>query len=66
MGEPIDLPDGWHNHDGYRAVFLAALQGICANPHFFGAIHQGSPNAAVTFAKEVLAEAISQQGGAEQ
>lgn len=63
-----DLPEGWHNHEGYRAIFLAAIQGICANPHFFGAIYQGSPSAAVAFAQEVVSEAaaLQLQGGSER
>jgi len=36
------------------AVFNAALTGICANPAFFGPIHQGSPVAAVEFASSVV------------
>lgn len=37
-------------------VYLAAITGIIANPNFFGAIHQGSPSAAVAFASEVVSE----------
>ncbi|MES3028548.1 MAG: hypothetical protein V4820_11920 [Pseudomonadota bacterium] len=55
----MSLPEGWSNHEGYKAVFLAALQGICANPHFFGAVHQGEPFSAVSFAQAVLSEAIA-------
>lgn len=46
------------NHDGYRAIFNAALTGICANPNFFGHSFQGSPQAAVEFANEVTLAAI--------
>lgn len=42
------------NHDGYRAIFNAAITGICANPIFFGADFQGRPEAAVAFASEVV------------
>lgn len=54
----MSLSEQWHNHEGYRAVFLAALTGITANPAFFGPIHQGEPASAVRFAKDVLAAAI--------
>lgn len=37
-----------------RDVFCAALQGICANPAFFGPIFQQSPTAAVEFADAVV------------
>ncbi len=37
--------------DANASIFLAALQGICANPNFFGPIFQQSPNAAVEFAQ---------------
>lgn len=40
------------------AVFLAALTGIIANPHFFGALFQQSPSAAVDFASEVVERAF--------
>jgi hypothetical protein len=33
--------------DATASIFLAALQGICANPNFFGPIFQQSPEAAV-------------------
>lgn len=56
-----ELPDDWHNHEGYRAIFLAALTGITANPAFFGAIHQGEPRSAVKFAKDVLIAALQAQ-----
>jgi len=46
------------NHEGYRAIFNAALAGICANPNFFGPIMQQSPEAAVQFANEVTLAAI--------
>jgi hypothetical protein len=55
----VELPEGWHNHSGYRAIFTAAVQGICANPHFFGPLLQQSPRAAVEFAREVVAAAIA-------
>lgn len=47
-----------NNHEGYRAIFNAALTGICANPVFFDAIMQGQPEAAVEFANEVTLAAI--------
>lgn len=47
-----------NNHDGYRAIFNAALSGICANPNFFGSTMQGAPEAAVHFANEVTLAAI--------
>ena len=59
MTENRALPESWHNHDGYRAIFNAALTGICANPAFFGAIYQGSPAGAVKFASDVLAAALT-------
>ncbi len=46
------------NHDGYRAIFSAALTGICANPQFFGPLFQQSPEAAVEFADAVVLAAI--------
>lgn len=46
------------NHEGYRAIFNAALSGICANPNFFGSIMQQQPEAAVDFANEVVLAAI--------
>lgn len=54
-----DFVPRWNtNHDGYRAIFNAALAGICANPNFFGPIMQQSPQAAVDFANEVTLAAI--------
>lgn len=47
-----------NNHEGYRAIFNAALTGICANPNFFGSIMQQQPEAAVDFANEVVLAAI--------
>ena len=41
------------NHDGYRAIFNAALGGICANPNF-----QQYPEAVVEFANECVLAAI--------
>jgi hypothetical protein len=52
------VPHWDNNHEGYRAIFNAALTGICANPNFFGPILQGSPEAAVNFANEVTLAAI--------
>ena len=46
------------NHEGYRAIFNAAIAGICANPNFFGSTMQGAPEAAVHFANEVTLAAI--------
>lgn len=37
--------------DANAAIFLAALQGISANPNFFGSAFQSSPEAAVEFAR---------------
>ena len=48
-------------HDGYRAIFLAALTGICANPALFGAVMQGSPSAAIEFADGIVLAAIEQR-----
>ena len=31
------LPEGWHNHEGYRQIFCAALSGITANPTDYSA-----------------------------
>lgn len=53
------LPRHWHQHDGYRAIFNAALTGICANPAFFGPIMQQSPQAAVEFARDVVVAAVA-------
>ncbi len=39
------------SHDANASIFLAALQGICANPAFFGPLFQQSPKAAVEFAQ---------------
>jgi hypothetical protein len=50
----MSLPASWHNHEGYRAIFNAALSGICANPNFFGPHLQQSPRAAVEFALDVV------------
>lgn len=55
----MSLPAKWHNHDGYREIFNAALTGICANPHFFGPLFQQSPQAAAEFARDVVAAAIA-------
>lgn len=41
-----------------RQVFLAAIQGICSNPNFFGPEFQQSPQAAVDFADSVVIAAI--------
>ncbi len=57
--EVDDFAPKWNtNHDGYRAIFNAALTGICANPHFFGPLMQHAPGAAVDFANEVVLAAI--------
>lgn len=54
-----DFVPRWdNNHEGYRAIFNAALAGICANPNLFGATLQGDPRAAVEFANEVTLAAI--------
>lgn len=47
------------NHAGYRDIFNAALPGVLANPHFYGPILQGSAEAAVAFADQVVMAAIS-------
>lgn len=52
------VPHWDSNHEGYRAIFNAALTGICANPNFFGPIMQQNPQAAVEFANEVTLVAI--------
>ena len=49
------LPKGWHNHEGYRQIFCAALNGFISNKDFGGAISQSHPKAAVDFAKQVVA-----------
>lgn len=46
------------NHEGYRAIFNAALTGFIANKDFHGPMSQGSPQAAVEFADEVVIAAI--------
>lgn len=57
--EVNDFVPKWDtNHDGYRAIFNAALSGICANPYFFGPLMQQAPEAAVAFANEVVLAAI--------
>lgn len=54
-----DFVPYWNtDHEGYRAIFNAALSGICANPSFFGPTMQGDPRAAVDFANEVTLAAI--------
>jgi len=57
MDEVIEykLPKGWHNHDGYRQIFCAALTGFISNKDFGGAVSQSQPDAAVDFAKQVVA-----------
>jgi hypothetical protein len=58
------MTDTWDtNHAGYRAIFNAALTGICANPAFFGPIMQQSPFAAVEFANSVVLAAIKSNLG---
>lgn len=47
------------NNPSLRNIFCAALQGICANPAFFGGEYQGSPNAAIEFADRVVLAAIT-------
>lgn len=46
------------NSPACREIFCAALQGICANPSFFGALFQQSPQAAVEFADSVVIAAV--------
>ncbi|MGYP003406214017 len=45
--------------DATASIFLAALQGICANPNFFGPIFQQSPEAAVEFARACVRAAYN-------
>lgn len=45
-------------HEGYRAIFMAALTGYIANKDFHGPISQGNPRAAVEFANQVFIAAI--------
>lgn len=52
-----DLPTSWHNHEGYRQIFCAALQGFIANKDFHGPVSQGRAWSAVAFAHEVVREA---------
>lgn len=40
-------------------IFLAALQGLIANPTFFGYQYQGSPEAAVEFARSCVKAAYN-------
>lgn len=50
---------GWNTEGEFcRQVFLAAIQGICSNPNFFGQEFQQSPQAAVDFADAVVIAAI--------
>lgn len=53
----------WHNHDGYRAIYLAALTGIYANPVFHGPLFQGSSEEAHKQAKLAVAAAIADNEG---
>lgn len=46
------------NHEGYRAIFNAALNGFIANKDFHGPVSQGNAQAAVEFASEVVLAAI--------
>lgn len=46
------------------AIFLAALQGICANPNFFGPQFQQSPQAAVEFAQACVRAAYRRESDA--
>ena len=39
-------------------IFLAALQGICANPNFFGPTMAKTPDDAVKFAMETVLAAM--------
>ncbi len=61
MGENWDT-----NHDGLRAIFIAAIQGICANPHFIDTYQfQGSPEAAVEFANKVVLATLKSSADSE-
>lgn len=42
--------------DIQERIFCAALAGVCANRMFFGSEMQGSPKAAVDFARSVVSE----------
>jgi hypothetical protein len=49
----------WNTESEFaREVFCAALQGILANPGFFGPLFQQSPEAAVEFADQVVLRAV--------
>jgi hypothetical protein len=54
-----ELPDDWHNKDAYRAIYLAALQGILANPEFVGPAFQGEALSAAQFAREVIRASLT-------
>ena len=41
------------NHESMQ-IFCAALQGLIASEHFHGSLYQGSPIAAVKFARSVV------------
>lgn len=59
ISDATDHPKAWNtNHEGLRAIFDAAISGICANPHFFGPIMQQSPRAAIEFANSIVLEAL--------
>lgn len=61
---PISSGPTWDtNHEGYRAIFNAALAGICANPNFFSSLFQQSPESAVEFANQCVLAAIRSNGG---
>lgn len=49
----------WHNHEGYRAIYLAALTGVYANPDFNGCDIQGRQDTAHNIAKRAVEAAIA-------
>lgn len=54
----------WNTQDrGLAQMFCAALQGITANPAFFGPVFQQSPTAAIQFADEVVMAFIANPKG---
>lgn len=47
------------NSEGLRQIFCAALQGIIANPEFFGPEYQGRIDLAINFADSVVADCMT-------
>jgi len=54
------LPKRWHNHDGLRAIYCAALAGTYANPDFNGPHMQGSADEAHKIAKAAVTAALAE------